>query len=816
MVRLSLAFIKASPKRQNLPFQVVQQVFLNINQHQALALAPLHSKFYNATRDKLYQNIYIYGEFLYIPLKGDAIRFKFHKDINNFRTNKYTVVSKYVLYKCMSQIRQDVKINHLILSDYDETLIKQVLGHFQSIRTFEVIRSFGLNRQGHLTFHKEMSRELMFSDMRANNLFSNTVFIPPPFNPNQFEIPSNIKTSLSLFVTSDIVNWDFLHPFPFITNLTVLAFRRDMLTKRVENLRLHKLHLHHLMEVVDYTISDVFNTIALRELTIVGYIQIEKVFPNHKLDEEYPQLAQFCLRHNGEETQEFTIRDLLNFSHINLSMLILATKFSNPKTARAISWLCLYFPKASINWWFEPRGFPIRALGINNCITDSAFTNDIYMLSPQLPFGVIGYHFPKLRIINRTGGHLTFLLYTSAYINSKTMAANSTNVAVPYSYAPTAKLFTAMIGKQLEVFQTKIELVFAEGSEDVDFRNYCLVGMDLNETTTFKNTCHQICSLKFDYHPIRAAFTAQTKRALNEVIQDYCSFVKAAWKGIIPYSFLMNNFLSAKFSFQLCQIDFPVESGIEVTETVNDVYSLKKYQINTDVLSEITLNSFYNEESAPIFQLPTDDVGSKECHFSVMFSHWLRPFFNMIKGQGIQQPTIKTTNLDQTDTWAEPDWDLVDEDKENFFAELKRTGLSSFCDGSVGHLKILAQAGVYFRACKSNTGFVVTPLIISRIGFNVPEDLKELEGSSNGDTRHSVTPLAIDVFNHASHNEGGLLAAWFSMLMEKPLRTLSEPELEQLEVTLQELKTMITEKKKQKQKKAKKPVAKITKKARKQ
>lgn len=421
------------------------------------------------------------------------------------------------------------------------------------------------------------------------------------------------------------------------------------------------------------------------------------------------------------------------------------------------------------------------------------------------------------------------------------MSTDSTNNAVQYSYEPTAKLFKTMIGDQLEVLQTKVGLVFARDSENVDFRmseldteNWTNIGfeeaeplikkaysywfdrMGLDEAVTFTETCHKICSLKFDYRPIRETLTVQCKRALNEVVQDYCSFVKAAWKGIVPYAFLMNNFISIKFSFQLCQIDFPVESATDVTETTNDVYSLKKYQISKDILDRITIRSFYNTETAPIFQLPTDDVGSKECHFSVVLSHWLRPFFNMMKGQGIQQPTIRTTTLNQATTWAEPDWDFEAQSNENFFAELKRAGLSSFCNGSGDHLKILAQVGIYLRACKVNMGFVVTPLTISRIGFNVPEDSKELEGSSSGDTSHSVTPLEIDVFNHASHLEGGLLTAWFSMLKAKPLRTLSESELQQLEVTLQNLKTMIIEEKEQKQKKRNKTVGKTRKKARKQ
>lgn len=142
-----------------------------------------------------------------------------------------------------------------------------------------------------------------------------------------------------------------------------------------------------------------------------------------------------------------------------------------------------------------------------------------------------------------------------------------------------------------------------------------------------------------------------------------------------------------------------------------------------------------------MFQLPTDDVGSKECIFNSIICHWLKPFMSLLHTNGMEQPTIHTTNLDQTATWAEPDWDFEAENEENFFAELKRHGLSSFCDGTAEHLKVLAQAGVYFKACKSNMGFVVTPLIISRIGLNIPEASKGLEGSSSGGTSLPPPPI---------------------------------------------------------------------------
>lgn len=46
----------------DLPHEALQKVFLHINQHQTLALAALHSKFYFVAIPKLYQNIYVYEE----------------------------------------------------------------------------------------------------------------------------------------------------------------------------------------------------------------------------------------------------------------------------------------------------------------------------------------------------------------------------------------------------------------------------------------------------------------------------------------------------------------------------------------------------------------------------------------------------------------------------------------------------------------------------------------------------------------------------------------------------------------------------------
>lgn len=378
----------------SLPIQVLLEIFLNFNQHQVLAIAPQHSKLYFAARDKLYQNIYIYEEHQQHGADRNDFGFKFHKDINNIQTNKFTIISKRVFGKCLSQMRLDMNIQHLVFYEYSANLARRALRHFKSIRTFEAILSFGY-RYRLFTFEEYMAR-FMLDDLKAYSSCEYTEFIPSPFVVSYVDTPLGIKTSLNVLVDDKILTWDFLKTTPFITNLTIIIACEKMLPKLV-NFRLRKLHIHHTkIKVIDYTMSDIFDTSVLSELTIAGFVNFEKVFSEHELEKEYPCLTQLCLRHDGTELEENTIPDLLNFTHNGLSMLIIATKINNQETAKIISSLSSNFPLASINWWHEPRRF-LRTLMEDIERVDSAFTHDIIMLSPQLPFGTIGYHFPKIQ-----------------------------------------------------------------------------------------------------------------------------------------------------------------------------------------------------------------------------------------------------------------------------------------------------------------------------------------------------------------------------------------------------------------------------------
>ncbi|CAD1809622.1 hypothetical protein FOB58_003063 [Candida parapsilosis] len=56
------------------PCKTLDVIFQKINQHQVLALAPLHSKLQYVTKRKLYKNIYVYrvGEVCSISCEANA------------------------------------------------------------------------------------------------------------------------------------------------------------------------------------------------------------------------------------------------------------------------------------------------------------------------------------------------------------------------------------------------------------------------------------------------------------------------------------------------------------------------------------------------------------------------------------------------------------------------------------------------------------------------------------------------------------------------------------------------------------------------
>ncbi|KAG5419953.1 hypothetical protein I9W82_001833 [Candida metapsilosis] len=410
----------------DLPHEVLQKVFLHINQHQTLALAGLHSKLYFVAIPKLYQNIYVYeewsskkeeqeeeedhekGEVVDEEKTGeekteeDNFSFKFHKNLNTPKTNLYTIISRNVLERYLDQMSKDEVVCHIIIYQYNDSLSKRIVNHFKTIRVFEVISSFKVYKSGH--GYEEGMREFMLDDLKTINPTCNTEFVPSPFAyRDPCPIPSGIKSTLSFdFFSQEDRFSDVLKEYPFLTCLTfftiwLLGFPIAGDPCFYKLLKLRKLHFHSMTyTTVGTRISKAFDTSLLQELSLVGNILFDEVFSNHHLEKEFPMLVQLCLRNEGHPEKHIdNIQNLEEYSHKSLSMLIVTTKCGDMMAAKTMRKLQHNFPNASINWWYEPRLFVYGYLGENDSRVDSAFTHDINMLSPQLPFGIVGYHFPK-------------------------------------------------------------------------------------------------------------------------------------------------------------------------------------------------------------------------------------------------------------------------------------------------------------------------------------------------------------------------------------------------------------------------------------
>lgn len=168
------------------------------------------------------------------------------------------------------------------------------------------------------------------------------------------------------------------------------------------------------------------------------------------------------------------------------------------------------------------------------------------------------------------------------------------------------------------------------------------------------------------------------------------------------------------------------------------------------------------------------------------------PFIRYLRGTMEQEPTIRQKEAKKFTNYSEPDFVIKLANGERFITELKRAGFVKFYNKSVQlHQATLLQIGGYIQACETNVGFLVTPHILVRVVFVIPNDSDKSMKSTRGGT--NKPSFKIDTFNHYDDTKSGLLAVWYSMIQDSPPRTLNKDELKELESTLQELKAEINQ-----------------------
>lgn len=118
---------------------LIKFILVNLNQHQALRLATLNSRIAKYIKAKLYRYIYVYpsepwSEYDAKEMRKDSLPpFKFHKDINNFKTNKFTIISFQNFKKYMHEMDKNESIYLLEIFWIPEKFEKEIAKHLKNI-----------------------------------------------------------------------------------------------------------------------------------------------------------------------------------------------------------------------------------------------------------------------------------------------------------------------------------------------------------------------------------------------------------------------------------------------------------------------------------------------------------------------------------------------------------------------------------------------------------------------------------------------------------------------------------------------------------
>lgn len=321
-----------------LPYNVIELIFTNLNQHQAIALAPLHSKFYFPAKDKLFHYIYVYDiQENYTGLTDLAYEneftcalpgFRFPKYMNNYSTNRATIVSRQSFELYWQQIDSNQAIEYLVFA-HEPCNFHKIKSYFRRIKYFiDQKRAWGFHTARVWTASTPEQRYVCFRKVGSIifRFTNNTNIGDKPFSASGSYLLSRVGNNFGSMPTSD----DRVLK-PYLTPKKLHVF------------------LDRVPEFV-FIISQNLNTLSLRLLFITLHSGTIHSFANYKLDEDYPNLFLLGISYNDENSPA-TPQSIPHLTHQTLRFLTVATLSVTDALARRICELTLQFPEASINWW---------------------------------------------------------------------------------------------------------------------------------------------------------------------------------------------------------------------------------------------------------------------------------------------------------------------------------------------------------------------------------------------------------------------------------------------------------------------------------
>ncbi|KAI5967802.1 hypothetical protein KGF57_000286 [Candida theae] len=363
----------------SLPAEVLQDLFQNINQHQALALAPLHSYLNSLTKAKLYHRILVYkssqlGASFEGPTGRMVDEFRYHKTINNLKSNSYTIISINTLEKYMTRMEKDQVITRFEIMECNFMILDCILRYFTSIKTLEVISQDSAYSRH--SFHECLR-------IYSNSVRPKTCYLPHKDPYRYGFLNEDYVTKLK------ILDFQLQEAFEFVEQLHgVKELVLDFYHRRSEiayfdfrsSLMLQKLHLAELPQKSVSYFSDAFCVKKLSELTISGELFPTQIFKNRDFSAETPNLIQLSILFKDEYAL-LALQDMQKLRHYSLKALVVSTYECGQNFANAVCELRASFPLASINWWHNSEKFLLD----HSCDVLAAF-------SPSLATNIVGCH----------------------------------------------------------------------------------------------------------------------------------------------------------------------------------------------------------------------------------------------------------------------------------------------------------------------------------------------------------------------------------------------------------------------------------------
>ncbi|KAG5418138.1 hypothetical protein I9W82_004467 [Candida metapsilosis] len=356
----------------NLPDHGLQLVFDNINQHQAITLAPLHSSLYYATKRKLFNYIYVYDIQSNTNVNSRNGKsnvacalpnFRFPKHINNSYTNTCTIISLSTLKKYLHELDKSETITYFVMSYGPFEHVEKIVNHFKSIKHFIIGKIPFRDPQTESRFSK------VLKEIRLRGNFSLRSYLAGDIRSYRH------KSTLAKCFMLDSHWHNFLHHGSFGELLHVDIEPPGTLHKVLISIRCQ-------WDFSRTKITSIYDTRSLREVFISGNGDLDDVFARFPMDNDFPNLKILGLSDSGRSVllRSQMEKTFTRLSHKTVVNVIIATEFVNEEVAKGICELSLQFPKASINW----------TSSLVDIYSKTIFLEQMYRFSHVVPTGTIG------------------------------------------------------------------------------------------------------------------------------------------------------------------------------------------------------------------------------------------------------------------------------------------------------------------------------------------------------------------------------------------------------------------------------------------